>query len=299
MRDINIAWARVLGTQPSTEVVLRIGKDDMFQQDFSRSDGPQFPNGREPSKIWLNDKILAFFCHLLANNDNVLCKLDKKRKSNYFADSYFYTTMMQDQRTDGQKGVYSYNDIVGRCKKVSGGNLLKVGATYLPVLLNGNHWVVGAILTEWKEIILYNPSGKDTKNTDVLHNLLQLVRDELKRTGDYNKEEGKVFLGRWALIDVAIDQATAYHHQENSKCHANPSFFSTKFAPHLPFLCGSISVLDYDCRIFTFLFMALHSQGVSMYFCQNDVHVYKCCEGHGVWGKLAHVLWKINELGSV
>ena len=65
--------------------------------------------------------------------------------------------MMQDRRTDGQKGVYSYNDIVGRCKKVSGGNLLEVGATYLPVLLNDNHWVGAAILTERKEIISYNP----------------------------------------------------------------------------------------------------------------------------------------------
>ena len=89
VHEMNIAWGLVLGTQPSTEVVLRIGKDDMFQQDFSRLDGPQLPKGREPSKIWLNDKILAFFRHLLANNDDVLCKLDKKRKSNYFADSYF------------------------------------------------------------------------------------------------------------------------------------------------------------------------------------------------------------------
>ena len=65
-------------------------------------------------------------------------------------------------------------------------------------------------------------------------------------------------------------------------------------APHIKFLCASISISDYDCGIFTFLFMALHSQGVTMSFCQNDV--YECCGGHGVRGKLAHMLWKLNEL---
>ena len=84
-----------------------------------------------------------------------------------------------------------------------------------------NHWVGGAILTEWKGIILYNSSGHDTRNTDVLRNLLHLVRDELKRRGEYNEEEVKAYLGRWTLIDVTIDQTTVYPRQENSKCHAN------------------------------------------------------------------------------
>jgi len=125
--------------------------------------------------------------------------------------------MMQDRRTDGTKGKYSYKDIVGRCKRVPGGNLLKVGASYLPVLLNDNHWVGGAILTGRKEIVLYNPSGHDTRNSYVLNNLLQLVRDEFKRMGDYIDEEVNTYLGKWTLIDVAVAQTTAFPRQENSK----------------------------------------------------------------------------------
>ena len=50
-----------------------------------------------------------------------------------------------DRHTDVKKGVYNYNDVDGRCKKVPRGNLLKVGASYLPILLVKNHWVSGAI----------------------------------------------------------------------------------------------------------------------------------------------------------
>ena len=52
--------------------------------------------------------------------------------------------------------------------------------------------------------------------------------------------------------------------------------------------------LEYDCGIFTLLFMAFHSQGVSMNFNQDKVYGY--CGGHGVRGRLAHMMWKANEL---
>ena len=51
---------------------------------------------------------------------------------------------------------------------------------------------------------------------------------------------------------------------------------------------------DFDCGIFTFLFMALHSQGLPMNFCQNDI--YNCCGGRGVRGRLAYLMWKVNAL---
>ena len=60
--------------------------------------------------------------------------------------------------------------------------------------------------------------------------------------------------------------------------------------------CTMCLMLSCECfiSIFTLLFMALHSQGIPMLFCQEDV--YQCCGGHGVRGRLAHMMTKLNEL---
>ena len=53
-------------------------------------------------------------------------------------------------------------------------------------------------------------------------------------------------------------------------------------------------VTGYDCGIFTFLFMALHSQGVPLKFNQDDI--YNCWGGKGMRLKLAYMLWKNSEV---
>ena len=52
--------------------------------------------------------------------------------------------------------------------------------------------------------------------------------------------------------------------------------------------------LAHDCGIFTMLLIAFHSQGVSRDFSQD--RVYKCCGGYEVCGRIAHMMWKANEL---
>ncbi|KAL7531433.1 LOW QUALITY PROTEIN: hypothetical protein ACHAXR_004040 [Thalassiosira sp. AJA248-18] len=255
-REIIMPQAEVIGRRPLDETVIRVGSDDVTQKDMSRLDGPFVPTSKRPTDLWLNDKILAYLRHILRSN---------------FADSCFYMFLVQ-QRHDNLdlRGTYDYKSVARRCaNKVPGGNLLKVRASYLPVLLNENHWVGCAIVNETKEILVYNPSGRGGDNKVILNNLLRLLGDEYKRLDNGDDSEVDKCLMKWNLIDVSKhedndDTSGGYPCQEN----------------------------DYECGVFTFLFMALHSQGVPMNFCQNDV--YNCCGGQGVRGRLAYLMWKAN-----
>jgi len=197
----------------------------LCQQTAGRLDGPRLPEGKEFYELWLNDIIIACLCNILTSNDTQFRQVGSDKKPVYFADSFLYTQMMQDRRTDRLKGVYNYKDVTGRCAKVPGGSLLDVGASYLPILLDENHWVGGAILAERKEILLYNPSGREKRNAQILRNLLRLVEDEFKRTGDQNKDAVKVYLGEWTLIDVSMVGNAAFPLQENGKRHGNQNCF--------------------------------------------------------------------------
>ena len=64
----------------------------------------------------------------------------------------------------------------------------------------------------------------------ILDNLLTRIGDKFKRQSDRNDEEVFQFLKQWIVVDVSNN----YPLQTNG----------------------------YDCGVFTFLFMALHSQGV-------------------------------------
>ena len=90
--------------------------------------------------------------------------------------------------------------------------------------------------------MLYDPQGEKERNRVILDNLLTLVGDEFKRQSDCNDEEVSQFLKQWIVVDVS----KSYPRQTNG----------------------------YDCGVFTFLFMAIHSQGVPMSFSQVDI--YQC-----------------------
>ena len=137
---------------------------------------------------------------------------------------------------------------------------MQVCASYLPIRINRNHWLACAILNEPKRIVLCDPQGEKERNRVILDNLLTLVGDEFKRQSDCNDEEVSQFLKQWILVDV-------------SKCYPRQTN-------------------GYDCGVFTFLFMALHSQGVPMNFSQEDI--YQCCGGQGVRGRLVHIMRKLN-----
>ena len=89
-----------------------------------------------------------------------------------------------------------------------------------------------------------------------------LVKEEYKRQGDRSRVEIDEWMGEWELIDISPDEM---FQQKNR----------------------------YDCGIFTFLFMAFHSQDLPLTFTQDDV--YRCCDGRGVRSRLAHMLWKLAQ----
>ena len=203
--------------------------------------------------------------------------------------------MMQERRTDAKKGKYSYCSVVGRCKRSTKNNLLKFGAAYLPILLGENHWISGVILPAKKDVLLYNPSGVDNRNSVVLQKFLRLIRDEYKRMHNSSDEAVEAYLGQWSLIDAATYNCSAFPLQDNGKCWSTKHVFRKSYTLHpISFWTVFGTHSGYDCGVFTFLFMTLHSQGVPMRFCQN--HLYQCCDGYGVRGKLLHMLWKMNEL---
>ena len=216
--EMALSRALLFGNRPANDTVLSIASDGLFQDDLIRLDGPFIPNGKKASDIWLNNKILACFRHFLIANDKNLCEQSPGRQPNYFADSYLYMQMMQERRTDAKKGKYSYCSVVGRCKRSTEGNLLKFGAAYLPILLGENHWIGGVILPAKKDVLLYNPSGVDNRNSVVLQNLLRLIGDEYKRMHNSSDEAVEAYLGQWSLIDAATDNGSAFPLQDNGKC---------------------------------------------------------------------------------
>ena len=207
----------VHGTRPANECVLKIGSDDISQSDIKRLDGPFIPPTKLAVDLWLNDKILAYLRHFLVRTNVEVCEKQPGQKPTYFADSFCYKTMMQLKHDDLKlRGKYSYEAIARRCKnRVPGGNLLNVHAAYLPILVNENHWLAGAILNESKEIILYNPSGKCAENQPILDNLLQLMQDEFKRLGGNTEDGVGGDLIEWSLVDVSGDDSGGYPRQEN------------------------------------------------------------------------------------
>ena len=191
--------------------------DSVQQVNARRLDGPRLPKGKKSRDYWLDDTIMACARHVLVANEVKLCEQSSGRKRACFVDSYMYTKLMQTQRQDSTKGVYRYSNVAGQCKKMPEGNLLSARACYLPVLVHESHWVGGAILPGKKEIVLYNPGGKDTQNGCVLKNLLRLVGDEYRRTGNYSQKQVIEYLGQWRLVDLASDTKYSSPRQENGE----------------------------------------------------------------------------------
>ena len=78
----------------SSKVIMKVKGDNITEDDIRRLDGPHVPATKRPSHIWLNDKILAFLCHVLVRNDAEMRACDASRKPTYFADSYFVMRML-------------------------------------------------------------------------------------------------------------------------------------------------------------------------------------------------------------
>jgi len=233
--------ALVRGRRPGDETVIRVGSKNVSQRDMSRLDGPVLPKSKRSADLWLNDSIITYILHILRDNDKSMCQNDKERKPTYFAGSYFYMLLVQ-QRHDNLdiRGNYDYQSVARCCaRKVPEGNLLNVRASYLPVLVNDNHWVGSTILNEAKEILVYNPSGREVDNDVILNNLLKLVGDEYKRLNGSGSDVNN-YLNKWSLIDVSKqkgddDTSRGYPCQENSKCqnyhhcHTSKAVLETQF----------------------------------------------------------------------
>ena len=98
--------------------------------------------------------------------------------------------MQQRNDNANQCEKYDYSAVTSHCKKkVLGKNLLNVGASYLSILLNENHWIGCTISNECSEILLQDQCGKDVKNRVVLNNLLWLVGGEFGRLNDCSKNK--------------------------------------------------------------------------------------------------------------
>ena len=70
-----------------------------------------------------------------------------------------------------------------------GGNLLKLHRAYLPILVNKNYLLGCAIINGSKKILLYNPLEKKSEKVVILINMLLLVCDKFRRSGNYSDTE--------------------------------------------------------------------------------------------------------------
>ncbi len=171
--------------------ILKIEGVDLLQQDIARLDGPRLTDSKTSSELAINDKIIEAFCKILGD----------KFPEIYFADTFVYTQM-------SQRGI---KEVTRRLReKAPGGNLLKAKASYFPVHHGGNHWLVGAILNESKEIVLYNPFGEKPENKKILSELWALLSSEYGRLED----KGDLELNGWKLVDISKDCPR----QENGEC---------------------------------------------------------------------------------
>ena len=107
------AWSLVRGAHKPQDIVLCVKSDSVQQVNVRRLDGPRLPKGKKSRDYWLDDTIMACGRHILVANEEKLCKQISKRKRTCFADSYMYTNLMQNQRKDNTKGIYTYSNVAG------------------------------------------------------------------------------------------------------------------------------------------------------------------------------------------
>ena len=155
---------------------------------------------------------------------------------------------------------FTYKSVERMCTKSPCKNLLLHRRCYLPIFVQECHWV-GCVIDNDKQVIgLFNPSGKDGVNSEVLQNMHKLVEAEYERLG--LEDKSRINLDDWRLEDISPKHK---YKQLNG----------------------------YDCGIFTLLFMSFHSQDLPHDFTQD--YIYTHCGGRGARGKLAHLLWKESD----
>jgi Ulp1 family protease len=252
--------ALVNGIRPADDVVLRLTNEvKLTQADMNRLVGPRPIGHQRDTDLWLNDNVMGGLRHVLREMNAEL----RSRDETFFADTYFYTFMMEQRNACAEnRDKFTYKNVERRCKKSPRNNLLLHRACYFPILLNENHWINATIINGDKKIDVFNPSGKKKENKAVLDNLFKLVQAEYDRLDD----KSCIDMDGWSLTDISPDEDF-----QQGNC--------------------------YDCGVFTILFMYFHSQDLPISFTQDDV--YSCCNGRGVRTRLAHLLWKMAANGTV
>lgn len=118
---------------------------------------------------------------------------------------------MKLRHKDGnERGKYTYAEVIGRCKKSPGKNLIKCSAVYIPILVSECHWIGVVILGKKREILLYDPQGRKEVNSErhdkILDNARQLMIDEFKRDEiEWTSDELDPFVNSWSLKDISND----------------------------------------------------------------------------------------------
>ena len=145
-------------------------------------------------------------------------------------------------------------------------------------------------MPEEKKIVFYDPNGEGLHGKGIMLNLRRLVVDKFKRGGNSSQEAIDKFGKSWILADVSKNCPK----QENGESVRHICVFGCAPAPLTSPLTNKLDCCTaYDCGIFTFLLMALHSQGIEMDFGQE--RVYRCWGGRGVRGQIVHLMTMLND----
>ncbi len=123
---------------------------------------------------WIDDAVIQIYFQLLQNRDDALCNLYKNRKASYFLEPFFFLQLLGTVR--GVKIEQNAPDYTERYNFFElppyyFDNLKKAKRIYVPINVDGNHWIMAVIHVQFFSVVIYDSlyhAGRKNNYSDKL-----------------------------------------------------------------------------------------------------------------------------------
>jgi len=144
---------------------------------------------------WLVDEVINGYMFLLQERDRKRCSQDPTLKPTHFFSSFFFEKMFEE-------GGYKYASVKRWGRKVSGGNIFKMGKVVIPVNLSNTHWCLCFVDFDKKTIQYYDSMGGSGNR--YLNGMRSYLRDEGKKFVGTDVPSDLLDMETWTLIPTIV-----------------------------------------------------------------------------------------------
>jgi Ulp1 family protease len=184
-------------------------KDVMGQAGGNKVNRESFQTLRH--RVWLNDSIIHYVCHMLAKRDRMMSCSDRGHRRSHFFSSFFYTTLHNEGHKDPSvEGKYSYIRVKKWSKKVvGGGDIFVLDKVFFPINVGRMHWICVVAFMQEKRIQIYDSGAHYGGGDECLQAIMRYLQDEHMATKGIELPEPE----KWHLRKSDRDTP----HQRNGK----------------------------------------------------------------------------------